>query len=160
MNSLNSTVELPHFVNAFDDVLEAISRPKCLEIISKVSLGEINPIQGLTMFLLMMQDILNDFKRNSEQSSSSNLVKNALTSQHNMNLRLIKLVIRGTLNTTLSPSTQSASEEYVQLLLRMPPEQKNSCTSDINKEELYMKLILSMQQEILLSKSNLNMSVN
>ncbi|HAT8178922.1 TPA: hypothetical protein JA361_05460 [Legionella pneumophila] len=154
MDSLNATVELPPFVNDFDDVLEKTCREKCLKILHDVSLGKINPIEGLTLFLKMMQDILKTFKQEAENESQSVLLQNSLIRKKFISPNLIDLVIDGTLLTTFSGSTQSASEDYIQLLLRMTAEEKTLCEKDEkSKVKLYLAKIMEIQNEILTSKN-------
>ena len=151
MNSLNSTVELPYFVNAFDGVLETMGRQQCLNIIGDVAQETINPIEGLNLFLKMMQDILTDLKQQAILKKCSPLLKHSLMRQRTFNPELIDLVLKGTLSTTFSTQTQTAGDDYIQLLLRMTPEEKALCEN--NKEQVYLDKMLEMQSEILQTKS-------
>ena len=157
MNSLNATVELPSFVNAFDDVLELKCRPKCLELIGAVSQGKITPIDGLNIFLQMMQDTLNELKRQAEQKKNSLLAPYSFLGKQELSLGLINLVIKGTLATTFSAQKLAATDAYIQLLLRLTPEEKMLCEqNDTSKDRLYLEKIMGMQQEILQAKSEPN----
>ncbi len=159
MDSLNSTVELPPFMNDFDDILEEKCRQKCLGILGDVSLGKINPVEGLTLFLKMMHDALTDFKQQAEQKNHSSLVQHSLIGKKNVSPKLIDLVIKGTLSTTFSNETQTAADDYIQLLLRMTPEEKALCdNNEKSKEERYMEKMTEMQNEILQTKSGPNLS--
>ena len=64
LDNLNSTVELPTFVNKLDDELENtyLCRKKSLDIISEVSEGKLTPVEGLTEFLKMMAQTFKDLK--------------------------------------------------------------------------------------------------
>ncbi|KTD09081.1 hypothetical protein Lgra_2316 [Legionella gratiana] len=158
-NSLNSTVELPPFVNDLDDVLENTCRPECIEIIRRTSIGEINPIEGLTIFLKMMHDVLEDLKEKAEPKSPSSLSHHSVLKQKSMNPVLIDLVTTGTLSNTFSDETQTVMDEYIQLLLRMKPDEKKLCEKKGNKEKIYLKKITEIQEEILYSKRNQNSMV-
>jgi hypothetical protein len=156
MDSLNSTVELPPIVNDFDDVLESMCRQKCLDILCAVSLGTINPIEGLNMFLDMMKNTLTELKQQ-EQRKRSPLVQHSLISQNKISLTLIDLVITGTLATTCSHQTQNASDDYIQLSLRLKPEEKILCSrDDKSKHKIYESKIKEIQKEILETRSSLS----
>ncbi|KTD71118.1 MULTISPECIES: hypothetical protein [Legionella] len=143
MDSLNSTVELPPFVNDLDDLLENLCREKCLSILRAVSLGITNPIAGLTQFLQIMSTTLNKLKEDAESDSS----------RHSINPNLLELVTKGTLSTTFSTQTRTATDAYIQLLLRMTPTEKALCKDKLSKEEMYMEKVMELQDEILNSKS-------
>jgi hypothetical protein len=154
LENLNSTVELPHFVNAFDDFLEAICRTRCMEI-RKVSLGKLNPIEGLEQFLIMMSNTLQEFKKQAASTTYSSLKYPSVVTHPYVQPKLIDLVIKGTLGTTFSTETCTANEEYVQLMLRMTPKEKDLCGRyPENKATLYLQKIIAMQQEILKTKSD------
>ncbi|KTD74199.1 hypothetical protein [Legionella tucsonensis] len=153
MDSLNSTVELPPFVNDLDDLLENALREKSLTILREVSLGTINPITGLTQFLQIMSTVLKGFKENAENKSKSALSQHPLIKQP-ITPNLIELVKTGALATTYLPQKQTANDAYIQLLLRMTPEEKASCKDVQSKEVLYIKKIIELQNEILHTKSN------
>lgn len=154
MDSLNSTVELPPFVNAFDTLLENRCRQKCLVILGDVTTGKINPIEGLNFFLKMMQDILQDLKQQAEQNKHSELLGHSIIKQPKINLKLIDLVLNGTLHTTFSNETQNVADDYIQSLLRMTLEEKEICKNNkMSKEKLYLEKIIEIQNEILQSKS-------
>ncbi|KTD54294.1 hypothetical protein Lsai_3116 [Legionella sainthelensi] len=157
LDNLNSTVELPSFVNDLDDVLENTCRPQCLEIIRRTSIGEINPIQGLTIFLTMMQNVLRDLKEKAEPKSTSCFSQHSFLKQKSINPVLIDLVTTGTLSDTFSDETQTVTDEYIQLLLRMKPDEKKLCEKKGNKEKVYLKKITEIQEEILYSKSSQNL---
>lgn len=152
--SLNSTVELPHFVNAFDDLLEAKIRPKCMSILRDVSLGTINPIEGLENFLKLMNELLMDFKTQAASTTHS-FFKNASALAPSIQPKLLELVIKGTLATTFSCETDTVNEEYVQLLLRFTPEDKKKCIPHARQEKFYIQKMLEMQEEILKTKSDM-----
>ncbi|KTD43751.1 hypothetical protein [Legionella oakridgensis] len=154
MDSLNSTVELPSFVNDFDDLLESACRESCLKILDDVSVGIINPIEGLSAFLNMMQNILNNFKRQAERENHSAVTRHSLLGSRGINLKMIDLVMHGTLSTTFSTETKAASDDYIQLMLRITPEEKALCVTDKRMEDqLYLEKITVIQDEILQAKS-------
>lgn len=152
MESLNSTMELPPFVNAFDDLLESICRAHCMEIIQDVSVGKINPIQGLTLFLEMMNTLLDDFKQQATAKDYRFLAHPSLHGHPYVNPKLIDLVAKGTLNTTFSES-RSVNPEYVQLLLRMTPAEKLFCQRNPKNEKIYFKKMMDIREEILVTES-------
>ena len=157
MDSLNSTVELPPFVNELDDVLEHMCRQKSLELIGRVSLGTLTPIEGLEVFLKMMRDALTELKQSAEKRQQSSLLQYSLSGQNYINPKLIDLVMRGTLRTTFLTATDTVSDEYIQLLLRMNPEEiVLSEQNNDTRQKLYLDKILDMQKEILETKSELN----
>ncbi|MCW8419349.1 hypothetical protein OQJ18_00775 [Fluoribacter dumoffii] len=153
MDSLNSTVELPPFVNDFDDLLENLCREKSLNILHKVSAGTLNPITGLTQFLQIISGVLKKLAEDANRKSQSCLPQCSLMKPQ-FNPKLIELVRTGTLATTFSFQTQTASDAYIQLLLRMTPAEKVLCKGNRNKEKMYLDKIMELQQEILESKSS------
>ncbi len=52
--NMNSTVELPDFVNAYDCVIESAMRPCALEILNKASLESIHPYEATGIFVAEM----------------------------------------------------------------------------------------------------------
>lgn len=152
MDNLNSTVELPPFVNDLDDLLENTCREPCLTILRDVSLGTINPIEGLTQFLNMMNKVLNDLKKEAENKNQSALSQHSLMKHKPINPNLIELVLTGTLSTTYCLQTNTATDAYIQLLLRMTPEEKTACQDAGNKEKVYIKKAMELQNEILQTK--------
>ncbi|WP_133128696.1 hypothetical protein [Legionella nagasakiensis] len=154
MNSLNSTVELPSFVNHFDDLLESACRESCLKILDEVSVGIINPIEGLSAFLNMMQDTLNNLKCQTERERHSAVARHSLIGSRGITLKIIDLVTQGTLSTTFAAGEKTASDDYIQLLLRITSEEKALCAkSERLKNKLYMERMAEIQNEILQTKS-------
>ncbi len=154
LQSLNATVELPAFVNAFDDILESICRPQCLEIIREVSLARMTPIEGLAAFLGMMDTILQDFKQQAASERYSSLTYPNFSAFRPVNPRLIDLVIKGTLEDSYDSESNTVQDRYLQLLLRMSPEEKRLCgRSAKNKNKIYLEKIMAIQAEILGAES-------
>lgn len=152
LNNLNSTVELPPFVNDLDDLLESICRPKCLKIIHHTVTGQINPIEGLTDFLNMMRDALRDLKEKAECTKPSFFSEK----QKSISPELIDLVTMGTFADTYSEETETVADEYIQMLLRMRSEERKKCGTKSKREKIYLKKISEMQDEILSSNSEAN----
>ena len=150
-NSLNLTFELPAFVNQFDTVIESYCRERALDILNKTSFGAINPIEGLTYFLKMMQTALDRLKHEmGHHHNKSVLTNQALIEKAVINLRLLELTKTGTLERTFLTGTQVASDAYIQSLLRMTPEERMGCLrSQAFKNECYLKKIKQIQEEIL-----------
>lgn len=141
MDSINSTIELPAIVNKFDDELENTysCRKKSLEIIRQVSLGKINPIQGLNQFLNMMHMTFNLIP-------SSSPVKD----------KIIKLEKQGTFVGKFS-SDLTVTDEYIELLLRLTNQEKIASLKKAgNKIIIYLGKIKELQHEILNTKSQHN----
>ncbi len=154
LQSLNATVELPAFVNAFDDILESICRPRCLEILREVSLAKMNPIEGLTAFLGMMDTILQDFKQQAESEKYSSLTYPNFPALRRVNPNLIDLVIQGTLEASYDSTSNTVNDCYLQSLLRITPEEKKLCgRSAKRKEKIYLEKITAIQAEILGTES-------
>ena len=150
LESLNSTVELPAFVNAFDDLLEAACRAQCMDIIREVALGTVTPVQGLARFLSMMDTLLQQFM----QQATSGSCSSPPLGHHYVNPHLIELVIKGTLATTFSVERDTVNDDYIQLMLRMtPPEQLLCRRFPKNKEKIYEDKMLQLQHEILETES-------
>ena len=67
-----------------------------------------------------------------------------------INLKLLELTKTGTLERTFVEKTQVASDDYIQSLLRMTPEEKMGCQrSQSVKEGYYLEKIWQIQDEIL-----------
>ncbi|VEG91132.1 hypothetical protein [Legionella spiritensis] len=155
MDSLNATVELPPFLNHFDDVLENSCRQQCLEILGNASLGKITPIEGLNIFLNMMSDTLNNLKIQVDNPDSNALLRHSLIGDGTINKKIIDLVLSGTLDSTFLNDTRTVSDAYLQLLLRVTPDEKKLCQVDEHsKETIYLKKIMEIREEILGEKSD------
>ena len=152
--SLNATVELPAFVNAFDDILEIICRPMCLAILRDVSLAKINPIHGLVSFLTMMDTLLQNFKQQALSEKYTALTYPNLHAHRYVNPKLIDLVIEGTLDTSYDNKSHTVNDCYLQLLLRMTSQEKKLCEQNSkNKKKIYLEKIFAIQSEILGTES-------
>lgn len=95
LHSLNATVELPAFVNKLDDELEnsCKCRDNGLLILQTVSLGEINPIEGMRRFFRMMEKAFSDL---GNSANSPYLSVDRLDSPKAIKKDLLKLVKEGT----------------------------------------------------------------
>lgn len=149
MDSLNATMELPPFVNQLDELIEGACRPKCMKILTAVSYGKINPIEGLTLFLQMMKEFLDDLEAQAEHDHYLGIGKHSFFTNDALNQNLIHLVMKGTLSTTFVNWTKTVSEEYLQMLLRLTPAQKRLCNEEQLKERIYLAAIRRIQTEIL-----------
>lgn len=160
LESLNSTVELPYFVNAFDDFLEEICRPASMAILRKVSVGKLNPIQGLNRFLNFMNTVLSDLHTQATSKDYASLKYSSLTKHPYVQPKLIDLVIEGTLATTFSTETLMVNREYIELLMRMTLKEKKLCDLSPEKEvEVYIKKMMMLQKEILRPQDNANSNI-
>jgi hypothetical protein len=154
MENLNATVELPHFVNKLDDLLEESCRGKSIAILNQVALGKLDPIAGLTSFLQMMQDSLAGLKNKGELQRKNTGVRFFDPPKHLIRLDVLELIHKGTLGKTYSQTSKAASDAYMQLMLRLTPDEIELCrkTEEL-RAKLYAEKILAMQKEILGSKS-------
>lgn len=152
--SLNATVELPMFVNAFDDILEIICRPICLKILNEVSLATINPIEGLVHFLSIMNTILQNFKQQALSEKYTTLTYPNLRAHRHVHPQLINMVIQGTLDSSYDAKSNKVNDDFLQLLLRLTPEQKRLCEeNEKNRKNIYFERIMAIQSEILGAES-------
>jgi hypothetical protein len=149
-DSINSTVELPPVVNVFDNMLELICRPKALEILTDVAQNKMNPIQGLTRFLTIMNSLLNDIKQKAAEKNVQAFVYPSFFESHDISAELIELVYIGTLKTTFSSKSGHVNQDYIQLLLRLKYDEKARCLADpIERDLIYLDKMMEIQREIL-----------
>lgn len=146
-DSINSTVELPCAVNRLDWLLEHHYgfRLKCLRILYEVSLGTLNPMEGLTVFLTLMDDILTDSNPAKRAAKKFNLINHSMWKGRRIPDRVLVDVAQGTFGTTFKPS-KTVSLRYVDSLLRL------SHLSPSTKDRL--KQIMVLQKEILTEKKD------
>lgn len=118
--------------------------------------GRINPIQGLSEFLKIMNETFKDLQNSEENSESKStyLSRDALNAPKHIKSQLLKLVASATTTDKLSPEMQSATDEYIELLLRLSPTEKLKCKSSREiREEVYINKIQEIQAEILTTQS-------
>lgn len=157
--SLNSTVELPPFVNAFDNILEAICRPRCIDILQRVAAGELNPIQGLNSFLQMMNTVLSDFAEQANEPRYSGLSHSAFSkSTHYVNPKLIELVRIGTLQSSFMEERGVVNPDYLHLLLMLNRDEKAVCYGSAPKREKFYAKKCAELQAITLSSERMDYS--
>lgn len=162
LESLNSTVELPGFVNVFDSILENLCRHYCIKLLQKVSDSSLDPIQALTQFLCHMNTLLSNLQAQAQAQNQSkiyfSLPHPMLKERHCQFPRaLINCVREGTLKNTFDLQTSKVTDECVELLLRIGPKEKEAYrVGSVNKDQLYQKRIFSIQEEILNSKAVTN----
>lgn len=160
-HSLNSTVELPAFVNKFDDALENDyqCREEGLQIIKKVSSGQLDPIGGLIEFFKMMERVfenirnLNVMKRHHEPY----LCRQSPDEPALLKYRLVQLVEQGTFAKKWNKEEQMPEQAYIDMLLRI------SNGESINIEErasVYSAKIKELQAELLHVEDQVRMSVS
>jgi hypothetical protein len=150
-DSLNSTVELPIIVNEFDDELEnkQFCRKKSIEILNQVSMGKMNPIEGLNQFMQMMALTLKNV------ATKMQTVGTLFSRTHEVDTELLQLVKEGTFAKIFSEDSQTATHKYIQSLLRLKPHEINVCKHNEKKrEKIYLKKIYELQTEVLNTKSN------
>jgi len=154
MDNLNSTVELPSYVNQLDHVLENnfYCRKKCLEIINLVSHKKIDPIEGLTRFLAMMHAILTN--------ENCRLTFEEYYGHEDISSDLVELVKRGTLLGKFSEENRAVETNCIELLLNLTDAEKNECKRHpVSVTEIYMEKIKEIQREILTTKRSVPASV-
>lgn len=142
IDSLNSTTELPPFINALDDKLEALCREKSLSILSSVSSGKINPIEGLSLFLQLMKTAFEKLKL------YAIVEKDCFTEQ------VIKLFLDHTLKPYFDEEQESVTPEYIFLLLQLTPKEKTLCFNGKQKTKIYMEKWCAIQEQILSHKED------
>lgn len=158
MDNLNSTVELPMFVNDLDHELEnaAQCREESMMILKKVAQG-LNPIEGLQQFLIMMQNAFADIeeKKPLTRRGTPYLLRDSAESPQSIKHNLIALQKHGTFFNKWNASSQSVENPYINLLLRLTPDEIAKCEKYPNRrDKIYRKKILALQQEILTTKTD------
>ncbi len=162
MCSLNSTVEVPTFVNDLDQELEGkdISRPSdcrrsALTILQDVSNGKLNPIEGVTEFLKVMKITFHKLKErlpiNNHNETEPYLDRDTATAPKAIKFQLLALAEKATLQIIWLEEKRQVNEEYVQCLLGLT---KDRMRANPNKTEIYKKRIMELQYEILNSPSD------
>ncbi|MFJ1268107.1 hypothetical protein ACD661_06030 [Legionella lytica] len=137
MNSLNSTTELPPFVNDLDDVIEQLCREKALVILEAVSRGGIDPIEGINLFLQILKASLDTISEKAERE------KNLFLSE------LVDLVVQGSISQRFDEDTESVCDEYVQMMLQLNNKEKKDCLNKQQRAKIYTTKFAQMQTFIL-----------
>lgn len=137
MCSLNSTTELPPFVNDLDDILEQLCREKSLAILRAVSMGTVDPIAGISLFLQLLNDVLGELKQK------------ALAQKDPFAISLIALTQQGSLANCFDAESQTVRDEYLHLLMRLSSKEKKECLNKHHKPKIYMAKFMELQKEIL-----------
>lgn len=148
-DNLNATIELPAFVNKFDDELEEQfgGRAKASAILQRVSFGELTPEQGLRAFLLMMKSLFDTAKNTTPYPHAFSLSKE-------LRMQLIQLQREGTLINKLDEKKNVVNEDYIMMLLRLTPEEKALCKDDEKmKQMIFESKMKQVREEITVSPS-------
>lgn len=153
MDSLNSTMELPKFVNEFDTELETVydCRLNSLKILAAVSMGEIDPITGLQRFLIMMQETFKIMQNDKRFYKPIFEAPPVLTKDESIDLKsvLLSLVKKGTFKNKWNDDTQKINDIYIFMLLRLNPHEIKMCNeSDKSKTTVIQNKIKELSQEI------------
>lgn len=163
-DNMNSTMELPLFVNNLDYQLEgkieipSVCRQNALNIIRMVSSGDINPIQGLVQYLKTMSDTFNDLEFN-KKSVDVYLSRDSINSPKFIKPKLIELERIGTIKNKWLDDKQTVSFDYIDLLLRLTPAEKSICKQGLEKRnKVYFDKIKEIQKEILTTKSEFKLT--
>lgn len=69
-HNMNATIEVAKEVNSFDCLIEGIMRPKAMKILNQVSMGELDPIAGLTQFLRAMSSFFETAQKSIQQKNN------------------------------------------------------------------------------------------
>jgi len=144
-NNLNSTVELPAFVNKLDDALEEAcrGRQKSLEILQTVAHGYMDPTQGLQEFLGIMAEVFQCVDVGHKEKNVP----------YNIRSELFALQRHGTFYNKWLVTKQMVNPEYIETLLRLTPEEKQYCqTSEEHRKECYQKKFADIKKEILFAQ--------
>ena len=166
-DSLNSTVELPLFVNNFDRNLEgkienpSPCRQSAMDIIHKVSIGDLNPIEGLKNFFLIMKQAFSDIEDKKIMSKYSNpyLERNSYHSPIDIKSELLNLQKQGTFQSKWYEHLNEVSEEYIEILLRLNKEEKEASMRSLqSRKKIYLEKMKEIQIEILTTKSGYGLS--
>ena len=158
MDSLNSTMELPRYVNEFDSELEDVysCRKKSIAIIAEVTKGKMDPIEGLCAFMQMMQSTFNKIKEVKRFSKSIFAAPPVLKDDEAITLkgRLLELVKKGTFINKWDEESGTINDEYIFMLLRLNKGEIKACRSkDKVKRKILLDKILGIQKEIIESPS-------
>ena len=137
INSLNSTTELPPFANDLDDVIEKLCREKSLVILQTVSRGSINPVEGLNLFLQLLKTSLDEIGQQARKEKNLFLTE------------LVELVVQGSITHRLNEEAATASDEYVQMILKLTSQEKKECLNKRQKNKIYAEKFAQIQTEIL-----------
>jgi hypothetical protein len=148
-------VELPGFVNKLDEELEntCLCRINGLNIIRKVSKNDLNPIEGLREFFKMMQQAfahLENYKAVSKKRTSY-LLNDTNDSPKVIKRELIELEKQGTFENKWDISKQSMHLNYIEMLLRLTPDEKQNCSTGTEEEKFacYFAKMKELKWEIL-----------
>lgn len=164
LDNLNSTVELPLFVNNFDCQLEGkISYPSkyrqdSLMIIQAVSQGLLTPTQGLTDFLKILSQAFDDLemKKPVNKNSQPYLLRDSLVSPKNIKSDLIAFIKEGTFTDKWQVETKRVNPDYIEMMLRLTTDEKEKCKKSPEiRDEIYACKYQQLQNEILTTKTSL-----
>lgn len=132
---MNTTVLLPHIVNVFDGYLEGKARQSklvqyCLSILNQAAKNQIDPREGMNLFLIAMRDYFNFFE-------SKYLKSNKIAAPNSMR-KIWEHEKNGTF--WAANKDYSVKDEYLYMMLRLKP-------FDITKVK-WFQLLLSHYEKI------------
>ena len=159
INSLNATVELPKFINEFDNELEIVygCREKSLGIIKDVSQGRLDPMQGLHAFLQMMQRTFQDMLQDKRFYTMNIFEKLAMHHPGEITVfkrHVLEAVKKGTFMSKWDKETQQVNNDYFAMLLRLNQREIVLCQLNLEvREGIYFDKIQEIQQEIWVTSS-------
>lgn len=152
-HSLNATVELPAFVNMLDDELEAMCRTQSLNIIRQVSLGMINPIEGLNKFFVILERAFSDIEHRVKISKKATpfLLRANEDCPQKAKIQLIQLIKDATFGEKWNSETKQIEDEYIEMMLRLTTKEKIACQfGEEIRDSCYERQFQALQQEILI----------
>ncbi|MBA3661934.1 MAG: hypothetical protein H0W64_09410 [Gammaproteobacteria bacterium] len=156
MDSLNATVEVPVFINEFDYLLEVQhqGRNASFKILREVAKGKIDPIQGLTNFIMMLNEVFTSMGQNENIFE----IQTPLTKE--IKQSVVALQRYGTLINKLDVESNSVRKEYIYMLLRLTPDEITRCDADVKmRQKILMDKMFEMQNEIM-TKPSAHMQVD
>lgn len=158
LDSLNSTVELPHFVNELDDELENFThcRKMSIAILNEVAQGNLSVIKGFKQFFIMLNDAFSQIEELKPLTKFGQpyLLRDTADAPKDLRSTLVTLQKFGTFHEKWSESSKFVHPPYLELLLRLTPKEKDICQhSEKTRERIYQKKITAIQREILTTPS-------
>lgn len=143
--TLNMTIELPNAVNGFDGRLEGRYQPTkytkaAIAILNRVSMGELNPKQGMDLFLKTLDQFFSDFEKNVLDKHKCESPKSS---------RFIWQCQKAGSFGAANKNAMTMSDDYFYLMLRLKPSEIRNVKAN---PALFKSHYKNLQNEILTSK--------
>lgn len=150
LSSLNATVELPGYVNQLDNVIENSSREKAITILQEVARGLYDPIEGLNKFFQLLKTILHDIKKALRKKEVPQELQKIAELPPAIKNELMALVEKGSFLLKWDENTLQVENDYIELLLRVPHDEKQLCDkSEFYRHKCHDLSMIRLQKEIL-----------